>query len=196
MVRDCWIRSNNGYFSNMNFRLILPFLFIVLFSSFVGSKITASFAKAKIVGVYDRDSLQNEVPRFRIMKAAVETEKRQIDSNRVLMYENLAELRRNFARDSAKMSPAVKAIKLEEISDTRLNIAQFSQYANEHIKNLYQVMEHDFDNIFILTALNVQKQKGFDAVLDKKQLIAYKKQNASVKTRNVSKEMYAALDLK
>lgn len=172
----------------MYFKAIVTlFLLFVLSSSFAGKK-------GKTVGVYDRDSLQNEVPRLKKMQAALDAEKRVIDSNHVQLYVHLADMRSNFFRDSAKMSPIVKELKLQQIQEMRLNIAQFSQYANEEIKGRYQELNREFDNIFSLAAMRVQQQTGLDTLLDKKQLIQYKKLHSPVKAKNVSKEMRSDLE--
>jgi hypothetical protein len=175
--------------------IVASVFFFVFLSSFVEKKTVTTFAKAKkLVGVYDRDSLLNEVPRLRNMKAEVDAEKRQMDSIHVALYDNLAQFRSNFYRDSAKMSPVIKELKFREIQDMRVNIAQFAQYSNEQIKSRYERLNHDFNNIFILTAVRIQKNQGLDTVLDKKQIVAYKKQHSPVKTKNVTSDMRADLE--
>lgn len=172
----------------MYFKTFLVLFFLFILSSSFGGK------KGKTVGIYDRDSLQNESPRLKKMQAALDAEKRMIDSTHVEMYVQLAERRSDFVRDSAKMSPVIKELRLQEIQELRLNIAQFSQYANEEMKGRYLALNRDFDNIFALTATRIQKQTGLDTVLDKKQFIPYKKLYSPVKTKNVSNEMRKDLE--
>jgi Skp family chaperone for outer membrane proteins len=183
----------------MNFRAIAPLLFlVVLLSSFTDQASNATFCyapKAKLVGVYDRDSLLNDIPAYRQEMDSIIAQKRLMDTQRLLMYEELAKKRSDFFRDSATMSPVIKELKLREIDAIRMNIAQFSFYINQDLNSRVAANTSRFDDLLKSSAAAVAKSKGFEMVLDKKELIEYKKTNSPVKTKNVTNDMRVQLGI-
>lgn len=180
----------------MHFKAILASIFlIILSSSFAVKKSFATFAKGKMVGVYDRDSLLNDLPAYRTEMESIAEQKRQFDSQHVAMYVHLAEFRSNFYRDSATMTPVIKAIKLQQIDDIRINIAQYAFYSNEEINSRVNANYQRFNDLMKSAAAVVSEKKGLDTVLDKKELIEYKKTNSPVKTKNVTNDMRVQLGI-
>ncbi|MEO5643071.1 MAG: hypothetical protein ABIQ40_07995 [Bacteroidia bacterium] len=173
----------------MRFLPAIVFSLLVLLSSFIEKKSTYKDPKARVIGLYDRDSLLNEFPAYRPALEPIAAYKRKADSLHLTFYVALAEMRSTYYRDSASYSNVVKQAKLAEISAMRMHIAMHAESITNEIFYRTQELSQPF-NARIDTAEHVvMKNKKLFTIADKNQLAGWTSLYPKAKIINVTAEM-------